>query len=1047
VFDDNICEYVDKNMNEVIARAFASDGADLYSLDAIPIANKVDANLVSTPYRSIDINTLHRRLGHLGFDNCHLMINHKMVDGVDKVVGKEEFCEGCAYGRSKRKHHPLTGTRTKRQLERVHIDLCGPLPNSLGGNRYFLIIVDEHTHYLWVEIVSKKSDSFSRLKKWKLEVEHETDFKLQYLKSDGGKEFGSNEFKEWLTSEGVVHEVSAPYEHEQNGLAERCIQNVSQRAMCQLFGADMSQGFWPYAVKTAVYLINRSPTTALDDKTPYEAWKGKRPGVKHLRTFGEVGYVHIPPETRKKWSKKSRPCRLLGYVPQSRNYKLWDLSQHTVVISPNVDFNESSIRHDADSEQGLGDLSDALGIRTEGNTHVEGHPEPEVGVGDQNDPVTDNGDASEWESDDEILRPRATVDEDAPNGPDPGVPPILQEPGEHIRRRHRSEVERLADAAGPPPTNERRRPRAALGKVEEPTKANVTEIEEKVAEKKRKCAYHEALLGAENTHVNNEPADVKEARTRPDWRKWEKAMNEELESLKRHGTYEQVKTLPPGRKAIGYKWVYKLKLNPDNSIARYKAHLVAKGYSQIPGQDFTETTSPVARLASYRSLLSLAAKLNLEAHHLDIETAFLNGVLDEEIYMKAPDGLDTGSNGIWRLKKSLYGLKQASHVWNKLLDSTLKRLGFERCNKDTCVYLYRSKTDFIILAVHVDDMLIVSNSKSSLAEMKLSLGRHFKVKDLGEVKFLLGIEVVRNRKNGYVKLSQQAYVEQLLDRFNLQGVKPASTPLSAGIRLTQDDCPITDETKADMADVPYASLIGALMYAAIGTRPDIAFAVGALSRFLGNPGRRHWNEAKRVLAYLKGTSNYVIRYSSNTLPTGEVIGYSRGVGMKPTGGSIEGFCDSDWAGCVDTRRSTSGFVWMMNGGAVCWRSKLQTIVALSSMEAEYVGATPAVQEVIWLRDLLCELKMTDSSPSILNMDNRGAAILTHGTGDSHRTKHIDIRYHFIRSHVEQKRIKVDYLPTDEMIADILTKNLGRTKHEYFTKKLGVVSRLSGSVKH
>jgi hypothetical protein len=344
-------------------------------------------------------------------------------------------------------------------------------------------------------------------------------------------------------------------------------------------------------------------------------------------------------------------------------------------------------------------------------------------------------------------------------------------------------------------------------------------------------------------------------------------------------------------------------------------------------------------------------------------------------------------------------------------------------------------------------MLIVSNSKSSLAKMKLSLGRHFKVKDLGEVKFLLGIEVVCNRKNGYVELSQQAYVEQLLNRFNLQGVKPASTPLSAGIRLMQDDCPITDETKADMADVPYVSLIGALMYAAIGTRPDIAFAVGTLSRFLGNPGRRHWNEAKCVLAYLKGTSNYVIRYSSNTLPTGEVIGYSRGVGMKPTGGSIEGFCDSDWAGCVDTQRSTSRFVWMMNGGAVCWRSKLQTIVALSSTEAEYVGATPAVQEVIWLRDLLCELKMTDSSPSILNMDNRGATILTHGTGDSHRTKHIDIRYHFIRSHVEQKRIKVDYLPTDEMIADILTKNLGRTKHEYFTKKLGVVSRLSGSVKH
>jgi len=223
-----------------------------------------------------------------------------------------------------------------------------------------------------------------------------------------------------------------------------------------------------------------------------------------------------------------------------------------------------------------------------------------------------------------------------------------------------------------------------------------------------------------------------------------------------------VNELPIGRKAVGYKWVFKLKLNPDNSIARYKARLVAKGYSQVPSQDFTETTSPVAQLASYRALLALAAKLNLEAHHLDIETAFLNGMLDEEIYMKAPDGFDTEKNGIWKLRKSLYGLKQASHVWNKLLDGTLKKLGFNRCGKDTCVYLFQSETKFIILAVHMDDMLIVSNSGSKLAEMKLNLTKHFKVKDLGEVKFLLGIEVIRDRKLGSIDLSQQAYINQLL---------------------------------------------------------------------------------------------------------------------------------------------------------------------------------------------------------------------------------------------------------------------------------------------
>ena len=319
-----------------------------------------------------------------------------------------------------------------------------------------------------------------------------------------------------------------------------------------------------------------------------------------------------------------------------------------------------------------------------------------------------------------------------------------------------------------------------------------------------------------------------------------------------------MKELPSGRKAVGYKWVFKLKLNPDNSIAQYKACLVAKGYSQVPGQDFTETTLPVARLASYRALLSLAAKMNLEAHHLDIETAFLNGTLDEEIYMKAPDGFDMKSNGVWKLLKSLYRLKQASYVWNKLLDSTLKTLGFDCCGKDTCIYSYRSGTTFVILAVHMDDMLIVSNSKPKLAEMKCSLAKHFKVKDLGKVKFPLRIEVFRNRKTSLIELSQQAYVDQLLKQFNMQGANPATTPLSSGVCLTQDNCPITEEEEKDMANVPYASLVRALMYAAIGTQPDIAFAVGALSRFLSNPGRHHWNEVKHILSYLKGTSDYAI---------------------------------------------------------------------------------------------------------------------------------------------------------------------------------------------
>ena len=337
--------------------------------------------------------------------------------------------------------------------------------------------------------------------------------------------------------------------------------------MCQLFGANMTVGFWLYAVEISTYLVNRSPTMALTGKTPFEAWTGERPNIKNLCTFGETGYVHIPPETRKKWTQKARPCRFLGYTPRSRNYKLWDPERRCVVESLNVIFDESSVMWaSTECDRDLRDLEEALDVHNKSRT--AGIPDTVLTtkVGGE------YGSASKWESDAEILRPRATEDEVVPNGPDPVAPPIPRGPDTPIQCR-RSEVERLADMAGPPPTMERRRPRAAVSTVSDIPKAvgdhrasvGVVEISEKDASNARKYAYYEALLVAENTHLHNELIDVNEVKRRPDWPKWKTAMQEELDSLDRHGTYEQVNELPIGRKAVGYKWVLKLKLNPDNS--------------------------------------------------------------------------------------------------------------------------------------------------------------------------------------------------------------------------------------------------------------------------------------------------------------------------------------------------------------------------------------------------------------------------------------------------------------------------------------------------
>jgi len=319
----------------------------------------------------------------------------------------------------------------------------------------------------------------------------------------------------------VVHEKSALYKHEQNGMAERGIQNISQWAMCQLFGVNMSEGFWPYAVETAIYLINHSPTTTLDSKTPFKAWTGKHPNIKHLHTFGEMGYVHIPPEMHKKWTKKSHPCRFLGYTPRSRNYKLWDPDHCMVVVSPNVDFDESSATCSmASTDCTLNSLQDAFGIRdaphVEEKPHVEAKARIEI--------VSD--DMSKWESDTEILRPKATEDDDVPNGPNPVVPLNPKEPDMPIHRVRCPEVEQIADAAGPPPAQEKRRPRAVIGMVGDSVvgimvnhhaSVGVVEIDKKLTANARKHAYCEALLATENTHLHNEPADVAEAKRRPDW--------------------------------------------------------------------------------------------------------------------------------------------------------------------------------------------------------------------------------------------------------------------------------------------------------------------------------------------------------------------------------------------------------------------------------------------------------------------------------------------------------------------------------------------------
>jgi hypothetical protein len=540
-----------------------------------------------------------------------------------------------------------------------------------------------------------------------------------------------------------------------------------------------------------------------------------------------------------------------------------------------------------------------------------------------------------------------------------------------------------------------------------------------------------AFTAAAHSLGISEPRTISEALKGAQCTEWKEAIDKELNSLWNMGTFVIVENLPSGQKAIGSRLVFKIKWLGDGSIERYKARLVAQGFSQIPGLDFDETFAPVVKLTSVRVLCALAVRLKLHFHHLDVDTAFLNGDLDEELYMRLPQGIGEHSGKIVRLLKSIYGLKQAGRIWNILLDAELGKMGFKRIHADFCIYILKDGDYLCIIAVYVDDIGILCNDLIFMARIKKRIARHFKIKDLGPMTLLLGIQIDYSFESRLLSLCQTRYIIESLTRYQIPDTKRHYTPLSSGIKLSKDDCPTLSEDIAAMKHFPYQSLIGTLMYAMLGTRPDIAYAVGNLSRFSSNPGKSHWDQAVHVLGYLSQTRHYCLEFdgSDNDELTSLIIGYS----------------DSDWAGDVDTRRSTGGYVFLMCKAAISWSSKLQTSPALSSTEAEYMAMTRAAQEAIWLRQLLEQLGFKQDSPTKLQGDNQGAIALAKNPGDHPRSKHIQLRYHFIRFSITKGLIELDYVPTHFMIADGLTKSLVRTKHETFIKMLGMKPHLSGSV--
>ena len=933
-----------------------------------------DVAYSSKPLPGIDI--WHRRLGHLSEGGLKELIKNKMVKGLEMSAHQSLGpCEGCAKGKHPSAPFPKKGSRAKSILRRLHMDLQGPFETaSIFGYKYSLSIVDCHSRYGWKIFLKKKDDTAEEIKAFIAYIEKQTDLSVRKIRCDGGTEFLNKVVKNFCREKGIAIETSVPYTPQQNGVAERFHRTTHEHALAMLQEAKMAKGFWPEAHDYACLTRNYSPTKILSKATPYEVFWGEKPDVSMLRIFGSKCHVRVPPEKRRKLDTHSLDGIFCGFAEGSKAYRVWIPSKHRfascrdVIVYESVPLLDNTLEDDVPPAQNKG-VPSLVPVST-GDTL--GTPESSISPG-TSDTQPENIERSS--------RPRRPSIEPHPNPDEPRQPRVSR-----------------------PSWKKREMEREREGEPREtPSIAGVA-------------------LACSVLSSGDVPTSYREAINCPDAEEWNVAMKEEFDMLTQRKTWELV-DLPPGCKATGSRWTYDLKRGPDGQITRYKARFVVQGFSQIPGIDYSDTFSPTVRLDTLRMLLHLAACFGWHRAQDDVKGAFLHSEVDHDIYIKQPQGFDDGTGRVGHLLRSLYGLKQASRLWNQYMHAKLIGLGWEQLQTDNAVYCHRSSEGMAFIAIHVDNFLSFAESEKRLRELQKELHLTFEMKE-EDPGWVMGFHITEDRASQRIKINHSLYIETILRRFNLSDCNPVSTPMEPGLHLSKRDSPTDPDEIQEMQRVPYRELVGSLLWTSLICHPEITFAVTQLARFNSNPGKRHWEAAKRVLRYLKGVKD-------NGLELG---GSARGATQ------VRVYSDASWAEEIDDRHSISGYVVQLGQSVVSWSSKKQTTVATSSTEAEYMAASYSARHTVWVRNLLDEMGMDIKSwPTLFLIDNKGAIDLTKESRHHQRTKHIDVAHHFVREKVQSGDLEVTHCKSSEMLADGFTKALARPAFLKMKDNLRVVS--------
>ncbi|GJS65668.1 putative ribonuclease H-like domain-containing protein [Tanacetum coccineum] len=971
-------------------------------------------------------NKWHRRLGHVNFKNLNKLVKGNLVRGLpSKIFQNDHTCVACQKGKQhKASLKAKVVSSISQSLQLLHMDLFGPTSiRSINHKTYCLVITDDFSRFSYVFFLRTKDETSGILKDFIRKIENQLNQKVKTIRCDNGTEFKNRNIIELCGSKGIKKEYSNAKTPQQNGVAERKNKTLIEAARTMLADSFLPNTFWAEVVSTACYVLNRVLVTKPQNKTPYELITGKMPIISYIRPFRcHVTILNIIGHLGK-FEEKSDEGFLVGYSLNSKAFRVYNLETKRVEENLHINFlkNKPNVvgPKEVNHSTGTQDNIDA------GNSEMEAEPAQEYFV------------LPLWSSYTSLVKSSKAKNRDEKTNRDTG-PKTNEEPKDQDDQAFLEELERLkrqekeandaaeafrkkfaqctkdlllqAGATRATSTN-------TINTISTPistaspsrvfsAKADFTNLETTVnvshVPTSRIHSIHPTtqilrdptsavqtkskVNKSSRAHAFIEPKKISQAL---EDEIWVDAIQEELLQFKIQKVSILV-DLPFRKREIRTKWVYRNKKDERGVVVRNKA-----------------------RIEAIMIFLAFASYMGFIVYQMDVKSAFLYGTIDEEVYVSQPPGFVDPKfpKKVYKVVKALYGLHQAPRAWYATLSTFLLKSGYRRGTIDKTLFIKKDKNDIMLVQVYVDDIIFGSTKKSWCDDFEALMKSRFQMSSMGELTFFLGLQV--KQKEDGIFISQDKYVAEILKKFDFASVKIASTPIETQKPLTKD------EEAADVDVHLYRSMIGSLMYLT-ASRPDIMFAVCACSRFQVTPKTSHLHAVKRIFRYLKGKPKLGLWYP------------------RVSSFDLEAYSDSDYARANLDRKSTTGGCQFLGRRLISWQCKKQTIMATSTTEAEYVAAANCCGQVLWIQNQMLDYGFNFMNTKIY-IDNESTICIVKNPVFHSKTKHIEIRHHFIRDAYEKKLIQVLKIHTDDNVADLLTKAFDVTRFNFLIVSIGMLN--------